>query len=221
MKSKIIKLLILALLITAITCVFIFREHINFEELQTWLKSLGYWAPVIFICIYIVSTVFFIPGSLITLAGGALFGPIFGTLFTLIGATIGASIAFIISRFVARDWIEKKSGDRLNQLQAGVDKEGWRFIAFVRLVPVFPFSLLNYALGLTRIRLSVYAITSFICMAPGSLAYNYLGHATAQSLNGQSDLPQTISRIFIAIGLLAFVIYIPRIIKKFKKAEQA
>ena len=217
MKSNITRILILFILISAITSVFIFKDQINFEAIKTWLTSLGYWAPVIFIMIYIISTVFFIPGSLLTLASGALFGPVFGTLFTLIGATIGATISFMISRFLARDWIEKKSGPRLNQLQEGVDKEGWRFIALVRLVPLFPFSILNYALGLTRIRISVYVITSFICMAPGSLAYNYLGHATAQSISGTADLKQTISQIFIAIGLFAFVLYLPRIIKKFRK----
>ncbi|MCJ8312880.1 MAG: TVP38/TMEM64 family protein [Saccharospirillaceae bacterium] len=217
MKSNITKILILLLLISIVVSLFIFRDQINFEAIQTWLKSLGYWAPVIFIMIYIISTVFFIPGSLLTLASGVLFGPIFGTFFTLIGATIGATISFMISRFLARDWIEKKSGPRLNQLQRGVDKEGWRFIAMVRLVPLFPFSILNYALGLTRIRISVYVITSFICMAPGSLAYNYLGHATAQSISGTADLKQTISQIFIAIGLFAFVLYLPRIIKKFRK----
>ena len=101
------------------------------------------------------------------LAGGALFGPILGSVLNLLGATIGATIAFVLARYVAGDWVARKGAGRLKQLITGVEAEGWRFVAFVRLVPLFPFNLTNYALGLTRIGLLPYVVTSLLCMAPG------------------------------------------------------
>ena len=95
----------------------------------------------------------FVPGSVLTVAGGALFGPIWGTLWNLTGATLGATLAFVIARYVASDWVAARSGERLGRLMRGVEEEGWRFVAFVRLVPLFPFNLMDYAFGLTRIRL--------------------------------------------------------------------
>ena len=97
----------------------------------------------------------FLPGSVITLAGGALFGPVWGTFYSLTGATAGAAAAFLVARYLASDWVHRKAGGWTKQLIEGVDKEGWRFVAFVRLVLLFPFNLLNYALGLTRIPLAV------------------------------------------------------------------
>ena len=119
----------------------------------------------------------FVPGSVMTLAGGALFGPLWGTLWNLIGAVLGATLAFVAARYVAAGFVARRAGARLKALVEGVEAEGWRFVAFVRLVPLFPFNLLNYALGLTRIRLAEYVIASAICMLPGTFAYTYLGYA--------------------------------------------
>src|SRR4030065_574344 len=117
-------------------------------------------APLLFMGIYAISTVLFLPGSVLTIAGGVLFGPVWGTFYSLTGATIGATIAFLTARYLASDLILRKTGGRLRRLINGVEAEGRRFVAFVRLVPLFPFNLLNYALGLTRIRLLHYVVTS-------------------------------------------------------------
>src|SRR5207245_2523858 len=134
------------------------------------LQRFGEWAPILFVLLYAMATVLFVPGSVLTLAGGALFGPIWGTLWNLTGATLGATLAFVIARYAASDWLAKRSSDRLGRLMRGVEEEGWRFVAFVRLVPLFPFNLVNYAFGLTRIRLREYVLASLVCMAPGALA---------------------------------------------------
>ena len=94
------------------------------------------------------------------LAGGALFGPFWGSLWNLLGATLGATLAFLVARYVGGDWVERKAGGLLKRLIDGVDAEGWRFVAFVRLVPLFPFNLSNYVLGLTRIPLHQYVIAT-------------------------------------------------------------
>jgi uncharacterized membrane protein YdjX (TVP38/TMEM64 family) len=124
------------------------------------LRDLGGWAPAVFVASYAVATLLFVPGSLLSLAGGALFGPVWGVAINLAGATSGAILAFLAARYIAGDAVTRRVGPRLRQVIAGVEAEGWRFVAVVRLVPLVPFNLLNYALGLTRIRMMPYALTS-------------------------------------------------------------
>ncbi|MCR4319473.1 MAG: VTT domain-containing protein [Candidatus Brocadiaceae bacterium] len=154
------------------------------------------------------------PGSVLTIAGGVLFGPIWGTFYNLTGATIGATVAFLIARYLASDLVLRKMGGRLKQLVEGVEAEGWRFVAFVRLVPLFPFNLLNYALGLTRIRLFHCVVTSFVCMLPGAIAYTYLGYAGRNAVAGGEGM---IQKALLGLGLLAFVAFLPRLIKRLRK----
>jgi uncharacterized membrane protein YdjX (TVP38/TMEM64 family) len=146
-------------------------------------------------------------------AGGALFGPVWGTLWNLIGATSGATLAFMIARYVASDWVAARAGERLARLIRGVEEEGWRFVAFVRLVPLFPFNLVNYAFGLTRIRLGEYVLASFVCMAPGALAYTYLGYAGREATSGQAG---AIGKALLALALLAAVAFLPRLVRRVK-----
>jgi uncharacterized membrane protein YdjX (TVP38/TMEM64 family) len=173
-------------------------------------------AWIAFILLYALATVFFLPGSMLTLAGGSLFGPVLGTFVNLTGATLGATIAFLISRYLASDWVEEKSGGRLKRLKEGVESEGWRFVAFVRLVPIFPFNLLNYALGLTRIRLLHYVIASYLCMLPGAIAYTYLGYAGREAVAGGEGL---IQKGLLALALLAAVAFLPRMIAHFRRGD--
>jgi len=157
--------------------------------------------------------VFFFPGSVITLAGGALFGPVWGSLYNLVGATIGAVISFLAARYVASDWVENKTHGRIKQLKHGVEDEGWRFVAFVRLVPLFPFNLLNYALGLTKISVREYTLASFVFMLPGSIAYTYLGYVGREAVAGSEGLVQ---KIMLALALLAIAGFLPSLIKRFR-----
>jgi rhodanese-related sulfurtransferase len=142
-----------------------------------------------------------------------MFGPVWGTLLNLTGATIGAGNAFLIARYIAGDWVSDKTGGRLKRMIQGVEDEGWRFVAFVRLVPLFPFNLTNYALGLTRIPFLSYVVTSFITMAPGALAYTWLGYAGREALSGDSS---AIRYGLLALGLLAAIAVLPRLIKRIR-----
>lgn len=127
------------------------RDKVTPEAVVAWVEGLGVWGPLVFMGIYGLAPALFVPGAVLTLAGGALFGPLAGALLSLTGAAAGATVAFLLARYVAADWVERRLGQRVRAIQAGVEREGWRFVAFVRLVPVFPFNLLNYALGLTRL----------------------------------------------------------------------
>ncbi len=178
------------------------------------IGELGPLAWLAFMALYAVATVLFLPGSVLTLAGGSLFGPVLGTFVNLTGATLGAVLAFLLSRYLASDWMEQKTGGRLKQLKEGVEAEGWRFVAFVRLVPLFPFNLLNYALGLTRIRFLHYLVATYICMLPGALAYTYLGYVGREAVAGGEGL---IQKGLLALALLAVVAFVPRLISRFRQ----
>lgn len=206
------------LLISSVGLIFIWaglnRDQLDPTGLDSWLSGLGGWAPFVYVGMYAVGTLLFFPGSMFAIAGGALFGPVWGAVLNLFGATIGASMAFIAARYVASDWVARKAAGRLNRLISGVESEGWRFVAFVRLVPLFPFNLTNYALGLTRIRLVPYVITSLVCMAPGAVAYTWLGHAGREALGGDSS---AIRYGMLAFGLLAGMVLLPRLVGQFRK----
>ena len=190
------------------------RTALSTDALYGWLAEAGAWAPLAFIAFYAAATVLFLPGAVLTLAAGALFGAVPGALYSLVGATLGATLAFVVARYLAADWVARKAGGRLKQLIDGVEAEGWRFVAFVRLVPLFPFNLVNYALGLTRIPLLAYAAASFVCMFPGALAYAWLGHAGREALAGGDG---AIRNALFALALLALVAFLPRLVRRFQR----
>ncbi len=214
MSRFIPRALLLAVIAGAVLWATLHRDQFDATSLDSWLADLGVWAPVVHVLLFAVGTIVFLPGSLFALAGGALFGPVWGAILNLVGATLGASLAFLIARYLADDWVARKSGGHLKRLVDGVEKEGWRFVAFVRLVPLFPFNLTNYALGLTRIGFVPYVTTSFICMAPGAVAFSWLGHAGQGALTGDAS---AIRYGLYALGLLAVIGFAPRLIKRMRQ----
>ncbi len=189
------------------------RDQINLTTLDAWLASLGPWAPVGHMMLFALGTVAFVPGVVFSLAGGALFGPLWGSLWNLAGATLGATLAFLVARYIAGEWVARKAGGLLKRMIDGVDAEGWRFVAFVRLVPLFPFNLSNYALGLTRIPLREYVIATLLCMAPGAVAYTWLGHAGRGALSGEAS---SVRYGLLGLGLLAAIAVLPRLIRRLR-----
>ncbi len=210
------RVILLLLVASGIVIAILLRDQVSVESLAARVSALGWYAPLVFIACYAVATVFFMPGILFTLAGGALFGPVYGTLYNLGGATLGATLAFLTARYIAYDWVAERTGNRLRQLVEGVEEEGWRFVAFARLVPLFPFNLLNYALGLTRLRLSHYVITSFVFMAPGGAAYTYLGYAGREVASGGEDF---IRKALLALAVIATIAFASRILMKMRRKQ--
>ncbi len=214
MKRNIMRLLLLVMIVAGITLVVTNREQLDATVIQNWIEQAGNAAPLLFMLVYIIGTVFFFPGAILTLLGGALFGPVLGTLYNLTAATIGSMLSFLVARYLASGWVEKKTGGRLKQLINGVENEGWRFVAFTRLVPLFPFNLLNYGLGLTKIKFSHYSIATCIFMLPGAIAYTYLGYIGKEAATGGEDL---IQKVMLALTLLALVAFLPRIIGSIRR----
>ncbi|MEE9608876.1 MAG: TVP38/TMEM64 family protein, partial [Myxococcota bacterium] len=145
-------------------------------QFAAWVDGLGLWGPLVFGVGYAAAVVAFVPGSLLTLAAGAVFGLVEGTITVLAAATVGAALAFLVSRHLARSVIEKKLTDsaRFAAIDRAVGAQGRRIVFLLRLSPVFPFNLLNYALGLTRVRFADYLVAS-VGMLPGTVLYVYYG----------------------------------------------
>lgn len=191
------------------------KGYLKLETLQGWLDHFGLWAPLIFICLYVLLTIFFIPGTILTVTGGLLFGAFWGTAYNLCGAVLGSTCAFFIARYIASDWVAQKAGDRLKQILDGVEKEGWKFVALLRITPIFPFVLVNYAFGLTRINPLVFIITSTICMLPATFAYTYAGSlGQAYLQGGGKDL---VTKVVFTVGMLIFLAALPWVVKRWRK----
>jgi len=170
-----------------------------------WIGDLGPWGPVIFVGLYIVAEVLFVPASVLTLGAGALFGVVLGSVCVSIGATLGATAAFLVGRYVARDAIARRIEKHQNfaAIDRAVADEGWKIVLLTRLSPVFPFVLLNYAFGLTRVKLSHYVLASWLGMIPGTLLYVYLGSLV--NLGAGHRQRTTGEWILYGVGLMATV----------------
>ncbi|MDP6109500.1 MAG: VTT domain-containing protein [Rhodospirillales bacterium] len=193
------------------------RDSFSVEALESYLGAMGPWGILLFFITYVAATVLMAPGTIFALAGGVLFGPYLGTFVNLFAATTGAALAFLIARYLASDWVIKKAGRRLAKIIEGVEQEGWRFVTLVRLVPLFPFNLTNYALGLTRLNFFHYVAASFICMLPGAAAYTYLGYAGREAMAGAEG---AIQKGLLGLGLVAALIFLPRLIKRLRPGDK-
>ncbi len=155
--------------------------YVNVQELfrdtLAWIGSLSAWGPMAFIVLYILATVFFLPGSILTLGAGLLFGVVLGSVYVSLASTVGATAAFLIGRYLARDRVARKiEGNKTFQaIAVAVAEGGWRIVGLTRLSPIFPFNMLNYAFGLTHVSLRDYFVASWIGMMPGTVMYVYLG----------------------------------------------
>lgn len=176
-------------------------------ELRAWIASLGNAGPLVFVGIYVVAVVAALPGSALTLSAGILFGTVWGVLLVSVGSTIGASLAFLISRYLARDaaaqWVAKH--ERFTKLDRLTEQHGWIIVLLMRLVPIFPFNLLNYGFGLTRVRFWTYVLWSWIGMLPGTIVYVVGGDAVSQSLDGKVPWTLVIALI-VAIVIVALIV---------------
>ena len=205
-KLNLKKLALILFIIIIVLLIVLNREHFTQEELNLLLAYLGPWAPVVFVLLYAITPVLFIPGTVMTLIGGFVFGIYWGSFYSLIGGTIGASLAFLVGRYLADEWTEEHSSHAmLIELKRGIERDGWRYIAFTRLVPIFPYSILNYAFGLTRISLWTFALTSFIFLIPGTIAYSYIGHVGQEAAEGSQGMLLRISIVLVLILLISFI----------------
>ncbi|MFI4963180.1 MAG: TVP38/TMEM64 family protein [Legionellales bacterium] len=204
LQGSIKNLSILLALVTVVTCAYLFQKHAL--EIIAWINKLGWLAPVLFLVTYCLATLLLLPTMVLTLAGGAIFGPLIGTILNLFGATCGAAVSFLITRHFLFDWFDKRKGEKMNKLIAGVDKRGWLFVALVRLVPIIPFNLVNYGLGITGIPFRLYLIITFIFLIPTEIIYTYFGYAGMDALSNPSQLYKNGGILLSGLGILLLCI---------------
>lgn len=187
-----------------IVCAIIVQKY-SFEIIA-WIDDLGWLAPVLFIIVYGLATILFLPTMVMTLAGGAIFGPVNGVILNLIGATLGAAFSFLITRYLVYDWFSQKRGQRLNKLITEVEKKGWVCIAFLRLFPIVPFNLVNYGLGLTAIPFGIYLTTTALFLIPAEIIYTYFGYAGSHVLANPGQFYKNGGLFLLSIALLFLAI---------------
>lgn len=226
--QKILPLAVLALLIAAAPALAAepvqsagFNPQQLLRDALAWVQGLGPLAAIAFIAIYIIATVAFLPGSVLTLGAGVLFGPIWGTIYVFIGSTLGATAAFLVGRYLARNWVLKKieGNTKFRAIDEAVGREGFKIVLLTRLSPVFPFNLLNYAFGVTGVALRDYFFAS-VGMIPGTLLYVYIGSlagnlATLGAGDQQANpYAQWAIRIIGFAATVAVTLYVTRIARK-------
>ena len=193
-------------------------------QFAAWVGSLGPWGAVVFILAYALATVAFIPGSLLTLAAGAIFGLVKGVAYVFVAAVLGSSLAFLISRYAARSVIERRlaGNARFAVIDQAIGREGRKIVVLLRLSPLFPFNLLNYALGLTRVSFTDYLLAS-IGMLPGTILYVYYGKLAGDVAALAGGIPATRGPGYYAVlglGLVATVVVTTLVTRTARRALQ-
>jgi uncharacterized membrane protein YdjX (TVP38/TMEM64 family) len=200
------------------------------RELLQWISGLGSTAPLVFVPSYIVACVLLIPGSILTIGAGFLFGVVRGSIYVSIAATLGATVAFLIGRYAARQWVAARlaSYPKFKAVDEAVAREGWKIVALTRLSPLFPFNLLNYAFGLTKVRVCDYVVASWAGTLPGTIVYVFLGSLAGDLTRAATgEYQRSLAEwALYALGLLATIVvavYVTRVstraLKQFSETE--
>src|SRR2546430_134110 len=224
-RGKIVIALIFA---AAVAAYFYFdlKQYLTLESLKAHRDQLLAYtdahfvaAVAIFSALYVLQTTFSLPGgALLTLTGGFLFGSVLGTLIVVVPATLGATLAFLVARYLLRDWVERKFGDRLEPFQRGFAKNAFSYLLTLRLIPLFPFFLVNLVSGLTRISLGTYVAATAIGIIPGSFVFAYAGRQLGMINSLREIASPNVLLAFTLLGLLALV---PIIYRKFTEKKTA
>ena len=177
------------------------------DKLQSYMDALGWAGPVVFIVVYAVLTVLLVPGTALTIASGVFFGLFYGTLYAVIGSNIGAFAAFMLARTSMRRRVEAWARDnpRFDAIDAALSRSGFKVVLLLRLSPVFPFCLLNYLLGLTRVPAIHYALAGVLGMFPGTLLFVYIGSLSASLAGAAASETPEVRRLKMAMRIVGFL----------------
>ncbi|MHC4153432.1 MAG: TVP38/TMEM64 family protein [Planctomycetota bacterium] len=227
--TRVIKIIIILVVIaTLVVAAKLFDLKQLFRDALAWISGLGPLGPLIFIGLYILICVLLLPGSIPTLGAGVLFGVVKGSVAVSIGSTLGATCAFLIGRYLARNWVSGKiaGNEKFRAIDEAVAREGWKIVLLTRLSPIFPFNLLNYAFGLTKVSLKHYFVASWVGMIPGTIMYVYIGSLAGDLAKlGTGERTRTAGEwILYGVGLLATLVvtvFVTRIARKALAARTA
>lgn len=227
-QNTILRWVPLAILLIGLFLVMYFRlyTYLSFESLQQHQKILSTWtqqhfwlASIIFILVYIIAVAISVPGAVfLTLAGGFLFGVLFGTVYVVISATLGAILVFLAMKTALRQWVEKYAGRFIKQMEQGFQKDAWSYLMVLRLVPIFPFWVVNIVPALLGVRLRTFAVTTFFGIVPGSLVYVWVGSGLNYIFQRQEKPNLHIifaPQILLPLLALALLSLVPLIYKRY------
>lgn len=200
-------ILLIAFIITIFILAIVFGAGEKLGALREWIESLGALGPAVFVGFYVLGVVAGIPGSALTVAAGGLFGSLLGVILVSLASTIGASFSFLIARYFARDavagWLSKR--EKFKKLDGMTEEHGAMIVAILRLIPIFPFNLLNYGFGLTKIPFWTYVFWSWLCMLPGTVLY-VVGVDAVIQLIIQRKVPWILLGVVASVGVLLVVL---------------
>jgi len=204
------------ILLSAVVAVLVVAKVLGLDErlgaLRDWIRSLGPWGPAVFILLYAAGTVAALPGSALTVAAGALFGSVVGVICVSIASTLGASLCFLIGRYFAREPVARwlSGSEKFRRLDELTEEHGAIIVAITRLVPIFPFNLLNYGFGLSRVRFGTYVLWSWLCMLPGTILYVVGADALVRGLR-EGRVP------WVLIGVVVLAIAVLTILARYAR----
>jgi uncharacterized membrane protein YdjX (TVP38/TMEM64 family) len=181
-----------------------------------WIEGLGVLGMAVFLVLYVVACVFVLPGSILTLGAGAIFGLPIGFALVSVSSTLGATATFIIGRYLARDAVAKKisTNKTFKSMDDAVAQQGWKIVFLTRLTPVIPFNIQNYGYGLTSVSLGAYVLASWIGMMPGTVLFTYIGTLTGEAAEGNQGAAAWAMRGVALLATIAVTVVITRIAKK-------
>ncbi|MDR4506553.1 MAG: TVP38/TMEM64 family protein [Candidatus Scalindua sp.] len=222
-KKSIIKFAILIIIIAGAYFAFRYTSLSQYTQKEVLLDLLSrfrehWWGPPVFIIIYGIGSVFALPGSLLTLCGGAIFGVVWGSFYNILASNLGATLAFLMARYFGRDFVARLMNGRIESFDEKVAGHGFRFIFTLRLIPLVPFNGLNFGSGLSRIKYRDYLLGSVLGMLPGTFIYTYFADALLSGMTGSGKKAMT--NLIIAGSLLILISLVPTMYKKFKKTEK-
>lgn len=220
-KKAVVKALVFVVFIVVAIYVVRFtpvKESLTTETLGHFLDKAGLWAPVAYMSVYAVGVCLFLPGTLLTGLGAAIFGPYWGFLYVWFGAMLGATGAFIIGRTLGREFAASLVGDRLKKYDEAIERNGFATVLYLRLV-YFPFTPMNFGMGLTRVRFWDYFFGTGLGIIVGTFIFTFF-IGTVKDVWASGNWGELLSfKVFFSIGLFAFSFFIPKIIKKIKGEE--
>lgn len=219
-KALIKALVFLGFIITAVTLVRFtpVRNYLTAEMLSSFLQGSGYWAPVVYITLYAVGVCLFLPGTLLTGLGAAIFGPYLGFVYVWIAAMIGSSAAFFIGRTLAREYASSLIGDRLKKYDDAIERNGFATVLYLRLV-YFPFTPMNFGMGITKVRFKDYALGTGLGIIVGTFIFTFF-IGTLRDIWMSGNWAELISfKVFFSIALFIASFFIPKLVKKIRGSE--
>jgi len=217
-RAAILKAVILILFVAAavVTVRFIgVRDFLTVEKLGAWLAAAGFWAPLAFILVYSAGVCLFIPGTLLTALGAAIFGPYWGFVYVWVAAMMGAAGAFLIGRYLGREFAASLIGDKLKKYDDAIEHNGFATVLYLRLV-YFPFTPMNFGMGLTKVRFRDYIWGTGLGILAGTFIFTFFV-GTVKEVWATGQWANLLTwKVFFSLGLFAFSLFIPKIINKLK-----